>query len=141
MQAHIVLTHPEPLSFNAHLAEIARRTLEAKGWQVTMCDLYTMGFDPLEGPRHYVSRSLPERFDAQAEQRHASGQGTIPADVAAEIAKPEAADLLILQYPMWWHPPPAMLKGWIDRSCTAPSTRAGSGSRPVASSASAPCCR
>jgi NAD(P)H dehydrogenase (quinone) len=50
MQAHIVLAHPEPRSFNAHLAELARRTLEAKGWQVTVSDLYAMGFDPLEGP-------------------------------------------------------------------------------------------
>ena len=39
MQAHIVLTHPEPLSLNAHLARLARRTLEAKGWQVTMSDV------------------------------------------------------------------------------------------------------
>jgi len=61
MQAHIVLAHPEPLSFNAHLAGLARRTLEAKGWQVT------------------------------------------------------SADLLIPQYPMWWHLAPAMLRGWIDR--------------------------
>jgi NAD(P)H dehydrogenase (quinone) len=44
MQAHIVLAHPEPRSFNAHLAELARRTLEAKGWQVTVSDLYAMGF-------------------------------------------------------------------------------------------------
>ena len=35
--------------------------------------------------------------------------------VAAEIAKLDRADLLILQYPMWWHLPPAMLKGWLDR--------------------------
>jgi hypothetical protein len=72
MQAHVVLAHPEPLSFNAHLAELARRTLEANGWQVTVSDLYAMGFDPLEGPRHYASRGAPERFDPQAEQRHAS---------------------------------------------------------------------
>ena len=58
----------------------------------------------------------PARFDAQAEQRHASQRGTIlPAEVAAEIARLDTADLLILQYPMWWHLPPAMLKGWFDR--------------------------
>jgi NAD(P)H dehydrogenase (quinone) len=27
----------------------------------------------------------------------------------------DRADLLVLQYPMWWHLPPAMLKGWFDR--------------------------
>ena len=26
-----------------------------------------------------------------------------------------AADLLILQFPMWWYSVPAILKGWIDR--------------------------
>ena len=26
-----------------------------------------------------------------------------------------AADLLILQFPMWWYSTPAILKGWIDR--------------------------
>jgi NAD(P)H dehydrogenase (quinone) len=35
--------------------------------------------------------------------------------VKAEIARLDAADLVILQYPMWWHLPPAMLKGWFDR--------------------------
>src|SRR6202008_2020085 len=51
----------------------------------------------------------------QAEQRHSSEAGMIPAMVAAEIERLDCADLLILQYPMWWHLPPAMLKGWLDR--------------------------
>ena len=115
MQAHIVLAHPEPLSLHAHLAGLARRTLEAKGWQVTSADLHAMGFDPLEGLRHHASRSAPGRFDAQAEQRHAPREGTIPTVVAAEIERLDSADLLILRYPMWWRLPPAVLKGWIDR--------------------------
>ena len=115
MHAHIVLAHPEPQSFNARLAGIARSTLEAEGWSVTFSDLYAMGFDPAEGPKHYGDRVALDRFDAQSEQRHAASEGAIPADVAAEIAHLDRADLLILHYPMWWHLPPAMLKGWIDR--------------------------
>jgi NAD(P)H dehydrogenase (quinone) len=115
MRAHVVLAHPEPRFFNAHLAEVARTTLEARGWTVTVSDLYAMGFDPSEGARHCRSRLDPERFDAQAEQRHASDNGRIPADVMAEIQRLDAADRLVLQYPMWWHLPPAMLKGWVDR--------------------------
>lgn len=114
-RAHIVLAHPEPTSFTAHLADVARHTLEAQGWAVTTSDLYAMGFDPAEGPRHYSSPLSPDRFDAQSEQRHASTEGTTPGAVAAEIDRMDAADLLILQYPMWWHLPPAMLKGWMDR--------------------------
>jgi NAD(P)H dehydrogenase (quinone) len=115
MQAHIVLAHPEPRSFNAHLAAVARKSLEARGWGVSLSDLYAMGFDPCERAEHYAERRQPERFDVQAEQRHASDQGRIPPDVAAEIEKLDRADLLVLQYPMWWHLPPAMLKGWFDR--------------------------
>jgi NAD(P)H dehydrogenase (quinone) len=115
MQAHIVLAHPEPQSFNAHLANRARRTLEALGWAVSVSDLYEMGFDPCERAEHYAGQQNPGRFDVQAEQRHASANGTIPPMVAAEIERLDRADLLILQYPMWWHLPPAILKGWIDR--------------------------
>jgi NAD(P)H dehydrogenase (quinone) len=115
MHAHIVLAHPEPQSFNAHLARVACRSLELQGWSTSVSDLYSMGFDPCERAEHYVSRHQPERFDVQAEQHHASERGTIPRVIAAEIEKLDHAELLILQYPMWWHLPPAMLKGWLDR--------------------------
>ena len=115
MKAHIVLAHPEPQSFNANLARVAAETLTSQGWSVTTSDLYAMGFDPCERGDHYAPRKNDARFDAQAEQHHASASSAIPAAVAAEIARLDQADLLILQYPMWWHLPPAMLKGWIDR--------------------------
>ncbi len=115
MNAHIVLAHPEPQSFNGHLARSAADTLRARGWHVTTSDLYAMGFDPCERGDHYPVREGPDRFDAQAEQRHASEREAIPGDAAAEIAKLDQCDLLVLQYPMWWHLPPAMLKGWFDR--------------------------
>ncbi len=38
MQAHIVLAHPEPKSFNAHLATVAREALERRGWGVTVLE-------------------------------------------------------------------------------------------------------
>lgn len=115
MHAHIVLAHPESQSFNAHLARVAQRAMEGEGWSVSLSDLYAIGFDPCERAEHYAARMQPARFDVQAEQRHASDRGTIPAAVLAEIANLDRADLLILQYPMWWHLPPAMLKGWLDR--------------------------
>ena len=115
MHAHIVVAHPEPKSYNAHLAATARRALEETGATVTVSDLYQMDFDPCERSSHFKQPLDGSRFDVQAEQRHASADGTVPADVAAEIARMEQADLLILQYPMWWHLPPAILKGWFDR--------------------------
>ena len=32
-----------------------------------------------------------------------------------ELGRMDRADVMVLQYPMWWHLPPAMLKGWFDR--------------------------
>ena len=61
------------------------------------------------------TRADPARFDAQVEQRHASETGSLPEVVADELSLMDRADLLVLQYPMWWHLPPAMLKGWFDR--------------------------
>jgi NAD(P)H dehydrogenase (quinone) len=36
-------------------------------------------------------------------------------DVKAEIEKMLWADVLILQFPLWWFTMPAILKGWVDR--------------------------
>lgn len=115
MHAHFVLAHPEPNSFNAHLVRSGTAALAAEGWTVSVSDLYAMGFDPCERAEHYQNRAAPERFDVQSEQRHATDAGTMPQMVMDELALMERADLLILQYPMWWHLPPAMLKGWLDR--------------------------
>lgn len=115
MHAHCVLAHPEPRSFNAHLVRAGTAALESEGWTVSVSDLYAMGFDPCECAGHFAQRADPDRFDAQAEQRHASDTGSLPQAVTDELALMDRADLLILQYPMWWHLPPAMLKGWFDR--------------------------
>ena len=115
MHAHFVLAHPEPRSFNAHLVRSGSAALEAEGWTVLVSDLHAMRFDPCEHPEHFVERADPARFDVQAEQRHASDLGALPKAVTDELALMDRADLLVLQYPMWWHLPPAMLKGWFDR--------------------------
>ena len=115
MQAHIILAHPERQSFNGRLIDVAKNALEDKGWGVSVSDLYGMGFDPCEKQAFYPNPKDSSRFNVQAEQRYASEQGNIPVDIKDEIARLDSADLLILQYPMWWHLPPAILKGWYDR--------------------------
>src|SRR5947209_1970956 len=95
---------------------VAARTLsEAEGESADIIDLHRMGFDPVERGEHYRTRADSGRFDAQAEQRHAADTDALPSDVRAQLEAIEQADLLILQYPMWWYGPPAMLKGWLDR--------------------------
>ena len=115
MHALIVHCHPEPRSFNAALKDVAVRTLGRLGHTVEVSDLYAEGFDPVEKPGHYRDAMDPDYFSALAEQRHASKTGTLPADVGREIARLERADVVVLQFPLWWHAQPAMLKGWFDR--------------------------
>ncbi|SDS96034.1 NAD(P)H-dependent oxidoreductase [Microlunatus soli] len=85
-----VLAHPERDSLNAALRDAGVAALRSQGWQVTESDLYAMGWEPtLVRPGG--------------------------ADVAAEQAKLLVADLVVLQFPLWWYGQPAILKGWIDR--------------------------
>ncbi|WP_375175199.1 NAD(P)H-dependent oxidoreductase [Pseudooceanicola sp.] len=115
MNTLILLAHPEPTSFNARLAEIAAEVRRGLGDRVELVDLNAIGFDPVEAPRHYGARENEQAFSPLAEQRHAWKGGTVPDDVAEQIAHLDRADLVILQFPVWWHSVPAMLKGWMDR--------------------------
>ena len=115
MKAHIVLAHPEGNSYNGRLAQTSERTLRAHGFEVTVSDLYRMGFDPCEAGRHYHERADDTVFHAQTEQRFNAQNGSTPSDVAAEADRLLAADVLVVHFPLWWFGAPAILKGWMDR--------------------------
>ena len=57
----------------------------------------------------------PEHFNFQAELSNAALSNKLPEDVAAEMKKIQEADLIILQFPMYWLGVPAILKGWLER--------------------------
>lgn len=114
MQAHIVLAHPAPTSFNAQLAQIARAELARQGYDITVSNLYESDFDPCESARHY-GLDHDARRGLMTSQKQAAETGRLAPEIAAEIESLDRADLLILQFPMWWHMPPAILKGWFDR--------------------------
>lgn len=115
MHTHIVYAHPEASSYNGALKATAERTLGENGDTLSVSDLYASGFDPAESGRHYSNRNDPDHFVPLTEQRHAWKTDAVPEDVVAEIRSLERADLVILQFPLWWHGPPAILKGWMDR--------------------------
>lgn len=115
MHALIVYCHPEPASFNGALKDVAADALRRLGHTVEISDLHGEGFDPVERGEHYLERKDPNCFSAMAEQRHAGETSSLPQDVQREIARLERADLVMLQFPLWWHSQPAMLKGWFDR--------------------------
>jgi NAD(P)H dehydrogenase (quinone) len=115
MNVLIVFAHPEPKSFNGALFETAVETLRAAGHTVATSDLYRLGFDPASSRRNFTSVKEADYLKLQVEELHASEVGGFAPEVEAEIAKIEAADLMIWQFPLWWFGLPGILKGWVDR--------------------------
>ena len=115
MHVLIVYAHPEPTSFNGAMKDLAVETLTAAGHRVQVSDLYAMRWNAVAGPADIDGPTDPARFSLTREQTVAMENGTIAADIAAEQAKLAAADLVILQFPVWWFGMPAILKGWADR--------------------------
>ncbi|MCS4259500.1 NAD(P)H dehydrogenase (quinone) [Pseudomonas protegens] len=115
MNVLIVHAHPEPQSFTAALRDQARSTLDAQGHQVQVSDLYAMNWNPVASAADFASRDNPDYLVYALEQRLGVKNQSIAADIQAELDKLLWADLLILNFPVFWFSVPAMLKGWIDR--------------------------
>lgn len=115
MNVLLVLAHPERRSFNGAMFDTAQASLQAAGHKVATSDLYRMGFDPVSSRRNFVSVKDADYLKMQVEEMWASEVGGFAPEVEAEIAKIEAADLMIWQFPLWWFGMPAILKGWVDR--------------------------
>ncbi len=112
---YVYAHHEDPASLNAVLRAGAVSLLGSMGHAVAASDLYPMGFKPVLDERDFTDRALPDRFVPNIEIRHALDRSPVPQDVAAELEKLRAADLVVLQFPLWWSSVPAILKGWLDR--------------------------
>ncbi|MFI6576053.1 NAD(P)H-dependent oxidoreductase [Nocardiopsis sp. NPDC050513] len=110
----IVTAHPEPRS----LTDTAARRLRAAGHRVRVSDLYAMKWKAGVDADDYPDRDPSRPLDVLADSGTATRQGRLTRDVAAEQAKVNGADAVILQFPMRWFSVPAVLKGWIDRVFT-----------------------
>ena len=115
MKVLIVHAHPEPQSFTAALRDQAVTTLQAQGHEVQVSDLYAMQWNPVASAADFSTRENPEYLVYALEQRLGVKKQSIAADIQAELDKLLWADLLILNFPIFWFSAPAMLKGWIDR--------------------------
>ncbi|MEN6518059.1 MAG: NAD(P)H-dependent oxidoreductase [Methanospirillum sp.] len=111
----IVYAAPEPKSLNGALLAAALKTLTDQGRCVEVSDLYGMKFKAVLDAADFPDRWNTSVFDPAAEQMHAIATDSIAPDIAAEIEKVRRADLLIIQFPIWWTSMPAILKGWFDR--------------------------
>jgi NAD(P)H dehydrogenase (quinone) len=114
MRFHIVFAHPEAASLNAFLRDRALSALRAAGHEFTQSDLYTMGFKAVaDGADCPDDNADPLIYHAATRRAHALDK--LSADILAEQAKLLAADVIVLQFPLWWFGMPAIIKGWADR--------------------------
>ncbi|MGI9489978.1 MAG: NAD(P)H-dependent oxidoreductase [Geminicoccaceae bacterium] len=100
MRILIVYAHPVDTSFGAALKKEVQSTLDGRGHEIRVLDLYRMGFDPV------LSR------DERLAYESVGGHRAILKDHIAAI---KWAEGLIFVYPTWWYGLPAILKGWLDR--------------------------
>ncbi|MEV2253843.1 NAD(P)H oxidoreductase [Streptomyces sp. NPDC050147] len=100
-RALVVVGHPRSDSLTAQLAERARARLTADGFSVDMLDLHAESFDPLTWPA-----DEPDWENRDKEYTP---------EVRAHMRRVEAADTIVVVFPLWWFGLPAIVKGWIDR--------------------------
>ncbi|WP_338525089.1 NAD(P)H-dependent oxidoreductase [Pseudomonas batumici] len=115
MNVLIVHAHPEPQSFTAALRDQAVQTLQAEGHTVKVSDLYAMHWNPVASAEDFSARDNPDYLVYALEQRLGVKTRSLAPDIQEELDKLLWADLLILNFPIYWFSVPAILKGWIDR--------------------------
>jgi putative NADPH-quinone reductase len=102
MRVLVVFCHPDPASYCAALRDAALAALARAGHAVDLLDLYASGFDPV--------LSAAERATYLADTaRNVAG-------VADHVERLRRAEALVVVYPTWFYGPPAMLKGWLERT-------------------------
>ncbi|NLU81943.1 NAD(P)H-dependent oxidoreductase [Rhodococcus sp. HNM0569] len=107
-----VSAHPLESSLSAHLRGVGVGVLRAEGADVVESDLYAMRWNPVVGHGDFA-----KGVDGSVNVRTAAAfrRGELGEDVRAEQDKLRAADLVVVQFPLWWYGMPAILKGWFDR--------------------------
>ncbi len=115
MNILVVYAHHEPTSLTSALKNTTSLVLSAAGNTVVESDLYAIGFQPLAEKVDFAT--MPEgHFNYMLAQKKAAQNGmAFSPDIAGEIAKLQAADMVIFHFPIWWFSVPAILKGWFDR--------------------------
>lgn len=113
--ALLVHAHSETDSFVTAMRDRIAQSLSTAGYRLEHSDLYAMSWNPVLSPADFGSRKDETHLTYALEQRHNFQEGTLARDVAGEIAKVQAADLIVFTFPLFWFNVPAILKGWIDR--------------------------
>ncbi|GGC77494.1 NAD(P)H-dependent oxidoreductase [Chelatococcus reniformis] len=115
MNILLVFAHPEPRSLNGALRDVAVAELAGQGHAVRVSDLYAQGWKSVVDRADFPALAPGARLMPAPASGQAFAGGGLTEDVKAEQAKLLWADVLILQFPLWWYTMPAILKGWVDR--------------------------
>lgn len=94
----IVYAHPRKESFNHAILETTVRSLQEKGHEVVVRDLYAMEFQAVISSSEIL--------------------GGIGEDIEQEQEYLKWADVITFIYPIWWTGLPAIVKGFIERVFT-----------------------
>lgn len=114
-KALLVHAHSEADSFVSAMRDRIAGSLASAGYEIDHSDLYAMNWNPVLSPQDFGSRKDVSHLTYALEQRFNFENGSLSGDVASEIAKVQAADLVVFTFPLFWFNVPAILKGWIDR--------------------------
>jgi putative NADPH-quinone reductase len=99
-RALVLFAHPCAESFSAALHGRVVGALERRGWDVDDCDLHAEGFQPVL---------------TEAERRGYHEVGPNIAPVTGYVERLQAAEALVMVFPVWNFGYPAILKGFLDR--------------------------
>lgn len=118
MNILLVYAHDERKSFTASMHNMAQSILTQAGHEVVSTDLYAVGFHST-AERYDFTTLSGGHFNYMHEQEVAAQKDwAYSPDIVDEIQKVKAADVILFFFPLWWHAPPAILKGWFDRVLT-----------------------
>ena len=91
MRVHVVHAHPEPRSFVAAMRDVIVDEFRSSSHEVTVSDLYAMGFNPVASAADFTERSDPDYLVYALEQRHASARNTLDPVIRTEVDRVLAA--------------------------------------------------
>jgi NAD(P)H dehydrogenase (quinone) len=115
MNVLLVFAHPEPRSLSGALRDVAVAQLKAQSYEVRVTDLYAEEWKSAADRSDFPRLTDNERLQVAAASGAAFAADALTPDVKTEQEKLLWADVLILQFPLWWFSMPAILKGWVDR--------------------------
>lgn len=117
MNVFMVYAHQDPASFGSAMHNRALGFFEKRGDTVVISDLYGSGFHAVAAKWDFkVSGGVHQNY--MMEQKRSSerdSDSSFAEDIKQEVDRLRKADLLVVEFPLWWSAPPAIMKGWFDK--------------------------